>query len=67
MELPQPGIEPTPTLVEVQSLNHRTTREVWELEIFMPDREGADEGIPGGATGAESGGTQGTGCLGWLD
>ena len=67
VELPQPGIEPTPTVVEVQSLNHWTTREVWELEIFMPDGEGADEGISGGATGAEAGGTQGTGYLDWLD
>ena len=38
-----------------------------ELGIFMPDGEGADEGIPGGATGAEAKGTQGTGCLNWLD
>ena len=50
-----------------QSLNHWTTREVWELEILMPDGEGADEGIQGGATGAEAGGMQGTGCLDWLD
>ena len=29
MELPQSGIEPTPPAVEIQNLNHWTTREVF--------------------------------------
>ena len=32
--LPQPGIEPTPPALEVQSLNHWTTREVPSAEEF---------------------------------
>ena len=33
-ELPQPGIEPVPPAVEVQSLNHWTTREVPSMWSF---------------------------------
>ena len=32
--VPWPGIEPTPPAVEVQSLNHWTTKEVWWLLFF---------------------------------
>ena len=33
--VPQPGIEPTPPAVEVQSVNHWTTREVPFIVIFI--------------------------------
>ena len=32
--VPQPGIEPTPSALEVQSFNHWTTREVSEHKSF---------------------------------
>ena len=35
MELPQPGIEPTPPAVEIQNLNHWTTREFFFFFFFL--------------------------------
>ena len=33
--LPQPGIEPTPLALEVQSLNHTMTRDIPEVLVFL--------------------------------
>ena len=33
--VPQPGIEPTPLALEVQSLNHAMTRDTPEVLVFL--------------------------------